>query len=245
MHSQTEGLRWRAPIARWAAWEARVDTAAAPDVGFIEPMLRRRLGRLAKMALRVAHDCAQDLPRVRFVFASRHGDLTRTTALLDDLAAGEALSPTAFSLSVLNASAGLFSILRGDTAPATAIAAARSSFGFGLLEAATQLADDPGTPVLLVYADEPAPAIYGDDAASTGPAHALALLLADGAAPAPIHLDCRLESSAAAPDEEPHSLAFLRSLEHTGAGEHTGGAWVGEGRRWSWRSNGNEDGATR
>ncbi|MEO8411523.1 MAG: beta-ketoacyl synthase chain length factor [Propionivibrio sp.] len=215
------------PIARWGVWCADGGEAESPDIGFVEPLLRRRLSRLAKMSLRVAHDCAQDLPGLRLVFASRHGDLTRTTAMLGDLADGEPLSPTVFSLSVHNASAGLFSIVRGDTTATTAVSAARSSFGFGLLEAAAQFADDPGAPVLLVYADEPAPDVYGAEAASTGPAHALALLLASDATN---DLHCSMAPGDHSDSLAPHSLTFLDSLTSGSAG-----AWQGEGRRWAWQ----------
>ena len=220
------GSGWTVPIARWAIW--RADAADdQPDVKFIDPMLRRRLSLLSRMTLKVANDCIHDKPEVRFVFASRHGDLGRTTTLLESLATGEELSPTSFSLSVLNASAGVLSILRRDTSPSTAISATGSSFGFGLLEAASQLAADPSTPVLLVYADEPVPALYDAEYAS-GPAHALALLLE---CDAKLAFNCAFEAAAAQTGDEGHSLAFLRTLE-TGCG----GVWHGENRRWSWKN---------
>ena len=96
------------PIACSSVWEAHASLEGGvvlPDVGFVEPMLRRRLSPLAKMTLRVAYDCARDVPDVRIVYASRHGELLRTTTMLESLAAKEELSPTLFSMSVLNASA--------------------------------------------------------------------------------------------------------------------------------------------
>lgn len=223
-----EEVCWRAPIAQWAAWSSCEGLSDTPDVSFVEPMLRRRLSSLAKMSLRVAQDCAEGIPSLRFVFSSRHGDLTRTTAMLNDLADDEPLSPTTFSLSVLNASAGLFSILRGDATASTAISAAESSFGFGLLESAAQFAADPGTPVLYVYADEPAPAIYGAEADTTGSGHAVAILLSGESK---INLECRMDNDNQSSSNEPHSRAFLRSLSNGNAG-----MWFGEGRRWAWKT---------
>ena len=188
-------------------------------------MLRRRLSSLAKMSLRVAHDCAHNVPDIRFVYASRHGELTRTTAMLDDLAAEEVLSPTAFSMSVLNASAGLFSILQSNTAPSTAISAATASFGYGLLEACLQLAAKPEQPVLLVYADEPTPVIYGEAGMSNFEAHAIGLLLQSGAAR---QITCCTSSSDETPSAEPQSRAFLRCLT---IGQAT---WYGDGTKWAW-----------
>lgn len=228
LHLRTDNPQWIAPIARWVVWEAHVredGSPASPDVAFVDPMLRRRLSGLAKMSLRVAHDCAHDVPDVRFVYASRHGELVRTTAMLDHLAAQESLSPTAFSMSVLNASAGLFSILERNTAPSTAVSAAASSFGYGLLEACLQLAEKPEQPVLLVYADEPTPAVYAEVELGSLKAHAIGLLLqSDGAT----KISCRTMPGDSAPSTGSQSQAFLHCLEN---GESN---WHGDGATWIW-----------
>ena len=149
-------LRWTLPIAAWSS-----TTTAAPKLDFIDPMVRRRLSTLSKMALWVAHDCAPDHPQIRLIFASRHGELARTTAILRDIEAREPVSPNAFSLSVLNAMSGIYGIARHDRSPATAVAAGAETLGYALLEAHAQWTEDPSVPVLVVYADEPADAAYG------------------------------------------------------------------------------------
>jgi Beta-ketoacyl synthase, N-terminal domain len=165
-------LRWTMPVARWSA----VAAAATADISFIEPIVRRRLSSLSRSALKVAHDCVAERDRVRVVFASRHGELRRTTDILRAISTGEPVSPTAFSLSVLNAMTGIFGIARGDRSPASAISAGKQTLGFALLEAHAQFEADPSSPVLLVYADEPADAAYGtiEDEVQGG---ALAILL--------------------------------------------------------------------
>jgi hypothetical protein len=165
-------LRWTMPVARWSATAA----AATADISFIEPIVRRRLSSLSRSALKVAHDCVAERDPVRVVFASRHGELRRTTDILRAISTGEPVSPTAFSLSVLNAMTGIFGIARGDRSPASAISAGAQTLGFALLEAHAQLEADPSSPVLLVYADEPADAAYGtiEDEVQGG---ALAILL--------------------------------------------------------------------
>lgn len=211
-----------APVARWFLCEPDV---APPDVGFVEPMLRRRLSSLARMTLGVAYACAGDVPDVRIVFASRHGELTRTMTMLESLADGGEVSPTLFSMSVLNASAGLFAMLQKNTAPATAISAGHASFGYGLLEACLQLAENPVQSVLYVYADEPPPAIYGEQEQAGCGAHAVGLLLASGAE---TRIACSMKESDEEPGGEAQSRAFLRCLEQGRA------AWREPGRRWSW-----------
>ncbi|MFM0211434.1 beta-ketoacyl synthase chain length factor [Paraburkholderia sediminicola] len=238
-------LHWTIPVARWSSWPAAA--SAAPDIGFIEPIVRRRLSTLSKVALKVAHDCvSQD--EVRVVFASRHGELRRTTDILRTISAGEPVSPTAFSLSVLNAMTGVFGIARGDRSAASAISAGAETLGYALLEAYAQYATQPGSPVLLVYADELADPAYGtiEDEVQGG---AIAILLNGEAAAG--QLVCTLsgagepevaeggqvashagQEGAASADESfaTQSQALLHCLE-TGRSA----VWHGDGAAWHWR----------
>lgn len=222
-------LRWTMPVARWSA-----TAAAAADISFIEPLVRRRLSSLSRSALKVAHDCVAGQDRVRVVFASRHGELRRTTDLLRAISAGEAVSPAVFSLSVLNAMTGVFGMTRGDRSAASAISAGAETLGYALLEAHAQFATDPSSPVLLVYADEPADAAYGtiEDEVQGG---ALAILL-DAEATAG-RLAC-IRSSGAMPSGAPlagpenfatQSAAVLRCLE-----AQVAAAWHCDNARWQW-----------
>jgi hypothetical protein len=218
-------VNWIAPIARWAVWQEDLLNPQTPAVQFVDSSLRRKLSPLAKMALKVAHDCAGDLHNIRLVYASRHGDITRTTNLLVDLAEEEAPSPTAFSMSVLNATPGVYSIAMNDQSPSTAVSAIASSFGFGLLEACMQLASQPASPVLFVYADEMPPALYAVND-ETYMQHAVGLLLSSDAN---IEVSCTMSASQAQNSLISQSQAFLDCLNN---GETS--IWHGEGRAWRW-----------
>jgi hypothetical protein len=174
-------LHWTFPLVSWSSWTligADGAPGPAPSLEFLAPMSRRRMSSLSRMAIKVAHDCAADIPSVRMIFASRHGELRRSTEIIGDLVAARPVSPAAFSLSVLNAVAGVFGIARADRAPASALSAGAETLGYALLEAHAQCSDDAATPVLLVYADEPPETVYGADTAADAPAGALALLFA-------------------------------------------------------------------
>ncbi|CAG4889661.1 beta-ketoacyl synthase chain length factor [Paraburkholderia saeva] len=223
-------LHWTIPVARWSSWPAAA--AAAPDIGFIEPIVRRRLSTLSRAALKVAHDCVgEDVAAVRTVFASRHGELRRTTDILRNISAGEPVSPTAFSLSVLNAMTGVFGIARGDRSPASAISAGAETLGYALLEAHAQYATDSTTPVLLVYADEPADPAYGtiEDEVQGG---ALAILF--DAAAAASQLTCTI---ARGPDAADGSFAVFPTQSqavHHCLDTHASAAWQGADATWQW-----------
>ncbi|SIT48546.1 3-oxoacyl-(ACP) synthase [Paraburkholderia piptadeniae] len=228
-------LHWTIPVARWSSWPAVA--AVAPDLGFIEPMVRRRLSTLSRVALKVAHDCAADHPNVRIVFASRHGELRRTTDILRNISAGEPVSPTSFSLSVLNAMTGVFGISRGDRTAASALSAGAETLGYALLEAHAQYATDPSTPVLLVYADEPADPAYGtiEEEVHGG---ALAILLGDSAATGRLSCARKAVTNAATdtPQEAPSGTVFATQSQavHHCLDTRTAAQWRGEHAAWTW-----------
>lgn len=169
-------------VSRWSAWShglgadrnwqvwtqagLTAQPADKPDVQFVQPMLRRRLNALTRMAFRVSEDClagvdeAADAARVG-VFCSRFGEFGRAYDMLSDLAQGEGVSPAAFSMSVHNTVASLYSIHRKDTASYTALAAGDATLEAGFVESWSLLREGAARSVLLVYCDEPLPAFYG------------------------------------------------------------------------------------
>nr|WP_241014938.1 beta-ketoacyl synthase chain length factor [Burkholderia sp. Ac-20379] len=216
------------PITRWASIAAS-DNA---DVRFIEPMMRRRLSRLSRLALQAAHECAGEREALRMVFASRHGELARTTALLDAIASGEPVSPTAFGLSVLNAASGMFGIVRRDRSAATALSSGNETLGYALLEAYAQAESGPACapPVLLVYADEPANDCYAahDDTADS---EALAILI-DGV-DATGHLHCEMTAGHGAEAAGAACATQSAALRHCLSGQGAA-TWRGADATWRW-----------
>ncbi len=153
------GVETKEAWLAWANGDLVIAGGAEPPVRAMLPMLRRRAGFLAKMALEVAYQCLGARIDVPTIFSSRHGEASRSVDLLSDLAKGAPLSPTSFGLSVHNAAGGLFSIARGDHAGNSALAAGKSSVEHAVIEACGLLAE--GEPqVLLVVYDCPLPAVY-------------------------------------------------------------------------------------
>lgn len=149
----------------WHAWAvapfapAGDDTPALPEV---PAMQRRRIERLGRMAVQAAWWCSQaEATGVPLVFASRHGDVQRSFELLEQLARGEPMSPTHFGLSVHNAIAALYSIVRGERGNYLALAAGRATAEAALVEAAGLLADGAPEMLVVVYDASP-PTVYAD-----------------------------------------------------------------------------------
>ena len=196
----------------WASWAEQAelpDSDARPPVAAVPAMTRRRLTRWGRLALEVATSVqgqlAVDTP---VIFSSRHGDTHRTQKLLQDLAQGEPLSPTAFSLSVHNAALGLFTIIERITAPSLALAAGRDTLAHAWIEAQGWLAHG-ASQVLLVHCDEPLAEFYRPDADEAEMPAALALLLSSEPGPGRQRVALHRNPGGAEPGPVSMMAAFL------------------------------------
>jgi hypothetical protein len=173
------GLTTPEAWAEWAATPYPIGAGDEPRVDAMPAMLRRRAGFLGKMALEVAYQCVGGEVDIPTVFCSRHGEVARAVELLSDLAQGEPLSPTAFSMAVHNAIPGLFTIARRDRANHIALASGVATVEHGVIEACSLLAD--GVPqVLLVVCDCPLPQLFAAFDDEQEQPHAWAWLMTAG-----------------------------------------------------------------
>jgi hypothetical protein len=194
--------------------------------------LRRRVTTIGRDALEAAWAVLPSESQIRMVLASRFGEYRRTFDLFSELIEEGAVSPADFSMSVHHALIGLLSIVRGNRAGHTAIAAGPDSFGYGLLEAAACLSED-AAPVLMVYFDEPLPEIYGPTLSDdiTAP-FALAMLIAPPSEADNDHLALSMTAKAGDESATPaQARAFLDFLI-SGRAELR---LSGERHDWRWR----------
>lgn len=236
-------------IEQWRAWAPGLDSTQAwqkwaqaphivpdnleqPSCAFLPAMQRRRLSRLARITMEVAWPLCGDDEQLPFVFASRHGETPCTFALLADVAQEQPLSPTKFGLSVHNAIAGQWSILRGQRGESVAIAGEADTFEHAIVEAAALLGN--GAPAVIVVIAEERPAAAYDGWIDDVPfsyAVALRVSRADGTATGPRwRLSLRGNTEAAPSAEGPHALHFVRALHDGATLDHP---W--KTRRWTWQ----------
>lgn len=241
-------------IRQWAAWAPGVETEEqwrswanapfapsgdqVPDVSSIPAMQRRRLNRLTRMAFHVVNQIADsaELPQI---YCSRHGDLLRSTELLQQIVKQEPLSSMNFGLSVHNAVAGNLSILQHNTQPMTSVAAGADGIVCAMIEAVTQSAETGQDVVLLVY-DETVPELYEfTTRGESSVAFAFALRIGQGqdyelSWPADLvenNVQKRLTPSSAEA-HLPTELQFLAWLLSTCNGPWT--QMSREGAQWQW-----------
>ena len=140
-----------------AAWTQVPTVLVAPML--LPPAERRRAGTIVKLSLAVAEQaCAMsgaNPHELATVFSASSGDPANCHALCEVLASADRLvSPTRFTNSVHNASAGYWHIAQHARAPSTSLCGFDASLGTGLLEAAVQCTTTQ-QPVLLVSSDVP------------------------------------------------------------------------------------------
>ena len=143
--------------------------SAAPTVlpipGMLPPAERRRTGRVVKLALAVAREAttaaASDLKELASVFSSSGSDGHICHEICEALTeAGREVSPTRFSNSVHNASAGYWNIGTGAMTESNVLCAFDASFVAGLLESIAQSAVDRSSVLLVAYDTEYPPPLH-------------------------------------------------------------------------------------
>jgi hypothetical protein len=146
----------------WLNWSKgdlvpQQDNAIVP--ASVPKMLQRRLSPLAKAVFNSADKCIVTGEQIPTVFSSANGEICKSLAMLKAIQAGDEVSPTAFSLSVHNAIAGLFSIVYANQQEITVIAPGQEGIAPAFIEGLGILQEGADA-VLLVLFDEPIADFY-------------------------------------------------------------------------------------
>jgi len=168
----------------WLAWlqnnKKWPTQCASPASDLIPAMIRRRMSTLSKLAVQMALTLCKNQAIDYIIFASRHGELTRTTKLLEDILQGVDASPMAFSQSVHNTASALFTIISQRAIPVCSLASGHDSLPSALIEASSYLAENISHKVLIVDFDEPLPEFYHEYEDQDYLGYAVALIIESG-----------------------------------------------------------------
>ncbi len=154
-------------INKWCAWapglgvldDKLVETDSITVPKSVPKLLHRRLGQLGKAVFNIAERCLEPGKTLPVVFSSSHGEICKSLEMLKIIQIGEELSPTAFSLSVHNAIAGLYSIAFTNREEITVIAPCREGVAAAFAEGLGQLQEGIDEVMLILY-DEPIASFY-------------------------------------------------------------------------------------
>jgi len=225
-HAISAGIDTKTAWRKWQKTNFIWPEGEKASVDKIPAMARRRMSSLSKLAVQTALTLVQDQEVDYLIFASRHGELTRTCALLEDILKGEDASPMAFSQSVHNTAAGLFTITAKKPIPVTSIVSGENTFHSALIEAAAYLDDNSNHRVLVIDFDEPLGSHYQEFEQQKYQGYAFGLILSAGDN---FTLKWNKKPSIK-PDVMPHGLQCISKL----VGSHT--QWMIEScsTQWIW-----------
>lgn len=119
-----------------------------PDVSFLPMLMRRKLSAVGKAAIFTMNSVYPG-GDINLIYASNYGEIERVKKLLHQKNTDGEMSPTGFSFSVHNSSAGLFSLINKINSPYNSISAGENSLSAGILESIITEND-----VLFCYAEE-------------------------------------------------------------------------------------------
>jgi len=154
-------------LCHWHAWapglncrnDRLLEASDTIAPACVPKMLQRRLTPLARAVLNVAEPCLESGKPLPAVFSSAHGEICKSLLMLKTIQAGQELSPTAFSLSVHNAIAGLFSIAYRNSQEITVLAPGQEGIAPAFIEALGMLHEDVDEVLMILY-DEPIADFY-------------------------------------------------------------------------------------
>ncbi|MCP4956412.1 MAG: beta-ketoacyl synthase chain length factor [Photobacterium aquimaris] len=173
------GLATQQDWQSWANTPSLIDPQP-PAADKIPPMMRRRMSPLSKLALQAALMVTESNSIDYIVFASRHGELHRTVDLINNIINGDDASPIAFSQSVHNTAAGLYTIATKQPISVTSLAGGENNLHMALIEVACYLNQYPQHRVLVVDFDQPLPTPYQQFEHHHYPSFALAMVVSKG-----------------------------------------------------------------
>jgi hypothetical protein len=159
----------------WPGGEVLPCNDGCADVAFLPMMQSRRLSPLAKAVSAVTWHSRQQCGDMPSVFFSSHGESQYYFEMLQELAGGEDVSPSRFSLCVHNAIAGLSSFHSVSYLPYVSLAGGTEGMFAAFLEAGGILLETPK--VLVVWYEQALPDAYRAYLASSETTFALAMVL--------------------------------------------------------------------
>ena len=223
-------------VHKWSIWPFQTEESDLSEkelLSTVPRMLKRRLTPLARIVFCAASQCIDEDTESPIVFSSTHGELAKSFKMMEMIEAGEEISPTAFSLSVHNSIAGLFSMVYKNKTQCTVVAPGEEGISAAFIEA-LGLLDEGEQDVLIVLYDEPLVSFYPSAPyqLTTDSSSAIALMLRKTGDGIPLRFSC--ENETGDDGEQPLHVPLLAQFLAENQKEliiHT------PRHRWCWKRN--------
>lgn len=151
---------------KWTNDEAQIEQIKeSPKLEYTDPLFRRRLSQITKMTVHVVHNLLETShvnPETKIVFISLRGEIEREFTINKGLIEDGMILPAAFSLSVFNTPISSATLAFGLKGGYSVIYPSKNNFADALKTAVAPVLAGTEKEIILVYADELVPEVYGD-----------------------------------------------------------------------------------
>ena len=155
--------------ALWQAWlkgSAQIEQIKeSPKLEYTDPLFRRRLSQITKMTVHVIHSLLEKTnisKDTKIVFISLRGEIEREFTINKGIIEDGMILPAGFSLSVFNTPVSSATLAFGLKGGYSVLYPSENDFSDAFKAAVAPVLAGTEKEILLVYADELVPEVYGD-----------------------------------------------------------------------------------
>ena len=153
----------------WQAWlngNAQIEQIKdSPKLEYTDPLFRRRLSQITKMTVHVIHNLLEKnhpSKETKLVFISLRGEIEREFTINKGIIEDQMILPAGFSLSVFNTPISSATLAFGLKGGYSVLYPSENDFSDAFKTAIAPVLAGTEKEIILVYADELVPEVYGD-----------------------------------------------------------------------------------
>ena len=153
----------------WQAWlngDAQIEqTKESPKLEYTDPLFRRRLSQVTKMTVHVIHSLLEKSrisKETKLVFISLRGEIEREFTINKGIIEDGMILPAGFSLSVFNTPVSSATLAFGLKGGYSVLYPSKNNFSEAFKAAVAPVLAGTEKEIIMAYADELVPEVYGD-----------------------------------------------------------------------------------
>ncbi|MCR4948878.1 MAG: beta-ketoacyl synthase chain length factor [Treponema sp.] len=150
----------------WLDGNAQIEQIKeSPKLEYTDPLFRRRLSQITKMTVHVVHSLLEKSrvsKETKLVFVSLRGEIEREFTINKGIIEDGMILPAGFSLSVFNTPVSSATLAFGLKGGYSVLYPSQNDFSQAFKAAVAPVIAGTEKEIILVYADELVPEVYGD-----------------------------------------------------------------------------------
>ena len=152
----------------WARGDSQTkieQTKESPKLEYTDPLFRRRLSQITKMTVHVIHSLLENSrisKDTKLVFISLRGEIEREFTINKGIIEDGMILPAGFSLSVFNTPVSSATLAFGLKGGYSVLYPSKNNFSEAFKAAVAPVLAGTEKEIIMVYADELVPEVYGD-----------------------------------------------------------------------------------